>query len=122
METLPLRARQCEPCRGEIPPLSAADIQPLHEVLRPGWKVVNDHHLEKEFSFPDFREALSFVQRVGEIAEQQDHHPDLHFGWGYAHVVLWTHKAHGLTVNDFIVAAQIDEAELSALPALPRAH
>jgi len=73
-----------------------------------GWQVVNDHHLEKSYSFPDFKTALDFVNRVGEIAEQEGHHPDLYLSWGKVGVKTWTHKIDGLTESDFILAAKID--------------
>jgi 4a-hydroxytetrahydrobiopterin dehydratase len=73
-----------------------------------GWQVVNDHHLEKNYPFPDFKTALDFVNRVGEIAEQEGHHPDLYLSWGKVGVKIWTHKIDGLTESDFILAAKMD--------------
>lgn len=102
-----LAARSCVPCRGGVPPLDREEIAPLEEQL-PGWRVVDDHHLEREFSFPDFRSALDFVDRVGEEAERQGHHPDLYLSWGEVGVKIWTHKIDGLTESDFILAARID--------------
>jgi len=72
------------------------------------WKAVKDHHLEKEFEFKDFKSALAFTNRVGEVAEEQGHHPDIHLAWGRARVVLWTHAVEGLTQNDFILASKIE--------------
>jgi 4a-hydroxytetrahydrobiopterin dehydratase len=74
-----------------------------------GWQVVNEHHLTKTFTFPDFQKALDFVNRVGAIAEQEGHHPDLHLSWGKVGVVTWTHKIDGLTESDFILAAKVDQ-------------
>jgi len=74
-----------------------------------GWDVVNEHHLEKNYAFPDFKTALDFVNRVGAIAEQEGHHPDLYLTWGKAGVKIWTHKIDGLTESDFILAAKIDQ-------------
>jgi 4a-hydroxytetrahydrobiopterin dehydratase len=73
-----------------------------------GWEVIEEHHLLKSFKFGDFREALSFVNRVGELAEAEGHHPDISFGWGYAEIKIWTHKIDGLSESDFILAAKID--------------
>ena len=75
----------------------------------PGWEVIQEHHLRREYSFKDFRESLEFVNRVGELAEQQGHHPDICFGWGKAEITIWTHKIDGLTESDFVLAAKIDE-------------
>ena len=74
-----------------------------------GWEVINEHHLTKAYDFKNFRETLSFVNRVGELAESQGHHPDICFGWGKAEITIWTHKIKGLTESDFVLAAKIDE-------------
>jgi 4a-hydroxytetrahydrobiopterin dehydratase len=103
-----LASRQCVPCRGGVPPLGKAVIENLSEQLK-GWEVVAGHHLRKNFEFKDFREALAFVNRLGELAEEQGHHPDISFGWGRAEVTIWTHKIDGLTESDFILAAKIDK-------------
>ena len=103
-----LSARECVPCRGGVPPLEGEEIQKLLKELD-GWEVVNEHHLKKRYKFGDFRESLAFVNRVGEMAEQQGHHPDICFGWGQAEITIWTHKIDGLTESDFILAAKIDQ-------------
>jgi 4a-hydroxytetrahydrobiopterin dehydratase len=74
-----------------------------------GWQVINEHHLQKSYSFPDFRASLEFVNLLGELAESQGHHPDICFGWGKAEVTIWTHKIDGLTESDFVLAAKIDK-------------
>ena len=74
----------------------------------PDWKVVDGRHLGRTFRFPDFQKALDFVNRVGAVAEQQGHHPDLHLSWGRVDVETWTHDAGGLTEQDFLLAANID--------------
>lgn len=74
----------------------------------PDWEIVEEHHLRREFRFGDFREALGFVNRVGEVAEEQGHHPDISFGWGRTEIKLLTHSVGGLTENDFILAAKVD--------------
>src|SRR6476659_9867114 len=104
-----LSTKDCIPCRGGVPPLTAEEIVPLHNLIGGSWNVVNNHHLEKQFSFKDFREALAFTNRVGELAEQQGHHPDIHLAWGSVRIEVWTHKIDGLTESDFILAAKIDK-------------
>ena len=99
---------QCVPCRGGVPPLTGAEIEKLLEQLE-GWQAINEHHLKKTYRFKDFRESLEFVNRIGTLAEQQGHHPDICFGWGKAEVTIWTHKIDGLTESDFVLAAKIDK-------------
>jgi 4a-hydroxytetrahydrobiopterin dehydratase len=103
-----LAGESCVPCRGGVPTLKGRELQQIAQQV-PEWKVVNEHHITREFKFPDFRQALDFVNKVGEIAEQQGHHPDILLSWGKAAVTLWTHKIDGLHQNDFIVAAKIDK-------------
>lgn len=103
-----LSERQCVPCRGGVPPLKGEEIQDLLGQLE-GWEVVNEHHLQRTYRFKDFRESLQFVDRVGELAEEQGHHPDICFGWGKADVTIWTHKIDGLTESDFVLAAKINK-------------
>ena len=97
----------CAPCRGGVPPLNGKELKRLHDQV-PQWKVVKSHRLQRDFRFPDFKQALDFVNRVGAIAEEQGHHPDILLAWGKAEVTLWTHKVDGLTESDFIMAAKID--------------
>jgi 4a-hydroxytetrahydrobiopterin dehydratase len=80
----------------------------LHRQLGGGWRVVEEHHLEKEFAFKDFREALAFTNQVGELAEANNHHPDIYLTWGKVRITLWTHKIDGLTESDFVLAAKVD--------------
>ncbi|HSB28479.1 MAG TPA: 4a-hydroxytetrahydrobiopterin dehydratase [Pyrinomonadaceae bacterium] len=103
-----LSSKQCVPCRGGVPALKGDEITPLLNQLN-GWEVIEEHHLTKTYRFANFRESLSFVNRVGELAEEQGHHPDICFGWGQAEITIWTHKINGLTESDFILAAKIDE-------------
>ncbi len=103
-----LSSKECVPCRGGVPPLPREEIAKLLPELS-GWEVVMDHHLKKNYKFADFRESLAFVNRVGELAEEQGHHPDICFGWGQAEISIWTHKINGLTESDFILAAKIDQ-------------
>ena len=103
-----LASKTCVPCKGGVPPLAGKDLEALAKQL-PQWKVVNGHHIIKTFTFPDFRLALAFVNKVGEIAEQQGHHPDILLSWGKVEVTTWTHKIDGLTESDFILAAKVDK-------------
>jgi 4a-hydroxytetrahydrobiopterin dehydratase len=103
-----LSGMQCVPCRGGVPPLAGDELERLGRELGHGWRVVDGHHLAKEFTFPDFAAALAFVNRVGELAEDQDHHLDLYLGWGKARVEIWTHKIDGLTESDFVFAARTE--------------
>src|SRR5258706_16169006 len=103
-----LAERQCVPCRGGVPPLQGAEIGRLLGQLE-GWQVVNEHHLIKTWQFRDFGEGLQFVNRIGGLAEEQGHHPDICFGWGKVEVTIWTHKIDGLTESDFVLAAKIDQ-------------
>jgi 4a-hydroxytetrahydrobiopterin dehydratase len=109
-----LSNKSCVPCSGGVPPLQSDRIRELHRELGGGWRVVRDHHLSGEFEFKDFAEALAFVNRVGAIAEQEGHHPDLYLAWGRVRVEIWTHKIDGLTESDFILAAKIDAMRRTA--------
>ena len=108
-----LSAKQCVPCRGGVPPMSPAEIIPLHGQLS-GWDVIGYHHLHKAYGFPDFAQALAFVDRIGALAEAQGHHPDLELSWGRVAVKIWTHKIDGLTESDFIWAAKADRLRSEA--------
>ena len=103
-----LAEKECVPCKGEVPPLKGQELARLKEQLGPGWKVVNEHHLEREYKFKDFREALEFTNKVGELAEAQGHHPDIYLAWGKVKLTMWTHKIDGLTESDFVFAAKVD--------------
>jgi 4a-hydroxytetrahydrobiopterin dehydratase len=103
-----LSSKTCVPCRGGVPPLGGRELEVLAKQV-PAWRVVEGHHITRAFAFPDFRQALNFVNKVGELAEQQGHHPDILLSWGKAEVTSWTHKINGLTESDFILAAKIDE-------------
>lgn len=110
-----LASKSCAACRGGVPPLRGEQIGPLLAQLDPGWRVEGEHHLKREFHFPDFAGALAFVNRVGALAEAEGHHPDIYLTWGKAAVSIWTHKIDGLSEADFILAAKIDrEARASA--------
>ena len=104
-----LAAKQCVPCKGGVPPLAGEPLEKLLAQLGPnGWQVVSGHHLDKSYAFDDFSSALAFVNRVGAVAEEQGHHPDIYLGWGKVRLTVWTHKIEGLTESDFIFAAKAD--------------
>ncbi len=103
-----LAGKTCVPCRGDVPPLKGEELEELSRQV-PGWEVVDEHHLRRVFHFKNFREALDFVNRVGELAEEQAHHPDIELGWGRVGVTIFTHKIDGLTESDFILAAKVEK-------------
>ena len=103
-----LASKTCVPCRGGIPPLAGPELEALAQQV-PQWKVVEGHHLTRNFAFKDFLQALAFVNKVGALAEEQGHHPDILLAWGKAEITTWTHKINGLTESDFILAAKIDK-------------
>ncbi len=99
-----LAQSSCEPCQGGVEPLK----EPFLDQLTQGWKVVAEHHIEKEFKFKNFRQALDFTNKVGELAESVGHHPDIYLAWGMVKLTVWTHKINGLHESDFIFAAKVD--------------
>ncbi len=103
-----LTQKRCVPCSTGVDRLSGPGLARLAEQLPPGWRVVDSLRLEKDFKFTNFREAMDFTNRVGELAEAEGHHPDIHLSWGNTKLVLWTHKVGGLTESDFILAAKAD--------------
>ncbi|MGH6922097.1 MAG: 4a-hydroxytetrahydrobiopterin dehydratase [Geminicoccaceae bacterium] len=104
-----LTEKTCVPCRGGVPPLAEDDAESLL-AQTPGWALREQgRQIERTFKLKNFREALGFVDRVGALAEDEGHHPDITFGWGYATISLHTHKIKGLHENDFIMAAKINQ-------------
>ena len=103
-----LAEKECVPCKGGTLPLKGDELRKLIERLGHGWHVVDEHHLEKEFKFANFREALAFTNKVGELAERNNHHPDFYLAWGKVKLTLWTHKIDGLTESDFVFAAKVE--------------
>lgn len=103
-----LSQMKCVPCHGGVPRLGGAEIEGLLKQLD-GWEAVEEHHLTKRYAFPNFAAALAFVNRAGAVAESEGHHPDIEFGWGYAHLKIYTHAIDGLSESDFVLAAKIDK-------------
>ncbi len=109
-----LAQKECVPCKGGVQPLKGDELKNLAGQLGEAWHVIDEHHLEREFKFKDFRAALDFTNRVGELAEQWNHHPDIYLAWGKVKLTLWTHKIDGLTESDFIFAAKVNELTVQA--------
>ncbi|MCH7873722.1 MAG: 4a-hydroxytetrahydrobiopterin dehydratase [Gemmatimonadetes bacterium] len=104
----PLAQQQCVPCKGGTPPLTTGEREHLLEELGGGWAAHDAHHLHKEYTFENFVDALAFTNRVGAVAEEQGHHPDILLTWGKVGIKVWTHAIDGLTASDFILAAKAD--------------
>lgn len=100
--------KHCLPCQGGTPPLKGGALKVMHASLGGIWKVIDEHHLEKEYLFKNFKEALAFTNKIGAIAEKESHHPDIYLAWGLVRLTIWTHKINGLSENDFILAAKAD--------------
>ena len=107
--TSELSKKQCIPCKGGVLPLKGENLENIHKQLNGNWMIVDEHHLEKEYIFSNFRQALAFTNQVGELAEAEGHHPDIYLAWGKVKLMVWTHKIDGLTESDFIFAAKVDE-------------
>ncbi len=103
-----LSEKKCIACEEGVPPLEGEALEKLKSELNSSWHVINEHHLEREFPFKDFKEALDFTNKLGRLAEAEQHHPDIHLSWGKVRIMLWTHKINGLSESDFILAAKID--------------
>lgn len=105
-----LAGKECVPCKGGVPPLKGEELQKLHASLGNDWDLVEEHHLEKTYKFDNFVDALAFVNKVGDIAESQNHHPEIELGYGRAKIAVWTHKIDGLTESDFVFAAKVEKS------------
>ena len=107
-----LSNKKCIPCEGNIPPFDKSEI---HKYLKKvdGWDVKKDnnasYYLFKDYKFKNFKESQNFIKKVGDLAEQENHHPDLSFGWGYCKIKIFTHAIQGLAESDFILASKIDK-------------
>ena len=104
--------KKCLPCEGGISPFDISEIHKYQKKVD-GWEIIknekNIYLLEKKFNFKNFKDSQRFVNEVGKISEEEGHHPDIIFGWGYAKINITTHAIEGLSENDFILAAKIDE-------------
>ena len=106
--TRDLASMACVPCKGGVPPLDREEIESFLTDLGHEWRVIDDHHLEKEYRFDDFGQALAFTNRVGELAENVGHRPGIYLAWGRVRLTVWTHKIDGLNEADFVFAAKAD--------------
>lgn len=112
-----LNTKRCIPCEGGTPPLEGAELEKLKQQLNEeavGWEIIDNKKIHQKFSFPDFATALEFVNKIGDIAEHENHHPDIMFSWGYVEVTIWTHKIGGLSEADFVLAAKISNLRPSS--------
>ena len=107
----PVSEQHCVPCHSREQPLRGESLDRWVDRLGPGWMVIDGRRIEKEYDFHDFRQTLAFVNRVGALAEEEGHHPDIYLTYGKATITLWTHKIRGLHENDFIMAAKIDNLQ-----------
>ena len=112
-QVCPLADRKCVPCQGGTPPLKGEALKEFVGQIAPAWQVVEELHISRTFKFRNFVEALAFVNRVGALAEQEGHHPDIYLTWGKVRIELSTHKIGGLSRNDFVEAARIDREAVS---------
>ncbi len=103
-----LSRKECIPCKGGVPPLKGEELEKLKEQVE-GWDVIKEHHISKTYKFSNFVKALTFVNKVGDTAEEQGHHPEMYLAWRKVGITICTHKIDGLTESDFILAAKIDE-------------
>ena len=103
-----LAEKECTACKGHAEAVKGGELASLTDQIDGAWSVIREHHLDREFKFKNFREALDFTNRVGELAEAQGHHPDIYLAWGQVKVTIWTHKIDGLTESDFVLAAKVD--------------
>lgn len=105
--------KKCTPCALGASPLKGEDLKPLYMQLAEGWEIIEQHHLEKVYSFKNFKEALAFTNIIGVIAEKEGHHPNIFLAWGRVTLQIWTHKVDGLTESDFILAAKMEAEYVS---------
>ena len=107
-----LKDKKCVPCEGGVIPFDISEIHKYQKKVD-GWDILKDNKgnffLNKKFNFINFKESQEFINKVGEISEDEEHHPDISFGWGYADIKITTHAIEGLSENDFILAAKIDQ-------------
>ena len=114
MDTCSLAEKECIPCKGGVPPLKGEELKRLHDELDANWQLIEEHHLEKTYTFDNYSESVAFTNDVAAIAEAQDHHPDILLTYGKVTVTIWSHKIDGLTESDFVFAAKTEEAYKNA--------
>ena len=103
-----LASKKCIPCQGGVPPLKGDELDKLMTQLGNHWELVDEHHLRKTYEFSSFRESLNFTNRIGELAEDEGHHPEIHLSFKKVTLEMWTHKIDGLTESDFVFSAKAD--------------
>ncbi len=104
-----LTEKTCTPCRGGTPPLTKEEAE-QYLPQAPGWELQDEAtRIKRLYKFKNFAQAMEFANKVGNLAEEEGHHPDITFGWGYCEIVFWTHKIKGLHENDFIMAAKSNQ-------------
>jgi 4a-hydroxytetrahydrobiopterin dehydratase len=103
-----LVGKHCIPCEGGTPPMDSASVQKLLKEVGGSWQINAQGHIYKKYLFKNFMEPLDFINKIAVLAEQEGHHPNLAFSWGWCDVEIWTHKIGGLTESDFILAAKIE--------------
>ncbi len=104
-----LADQKCIPCSAGTPPLAGEELDSYYQQISDEWELVDNHHLERKFTFKNFRQALDFTNEIGELAEKEGHHPDIALSWGKVVLTLYTHKIDGLSNADFVFAAKIDK-------------
>ncbi len=108
-----LSRKKCVPCTVGTPPLTGEELQHFYKELEDGWEIKQEKCIEKSYAFKNFKEALSFVNEIGRVAEEEDHHPDITLSWGKVKIALSTHKIKGLSESDFVLAAKCDVVYIS---------
>lgn len=108
-DTSKLSERRCEACSPDTPPLKGQILREFYDRLNEGWQLINDHHLEKTYRFKNFRQALEFVNKMGEMSEEEGHHPEIFLTWGKVKLTVYTHAIDALSENDFIWASKADD-------------
>lgn len=107
-----LTSKKCVPCEGGVPPFTPEEVEKYKKEINPEWTVLEGKRLERRYKFKDFKEAMVFVNKVAEVAEKEQHHPDIKIFYSLVTITLWTHAISGLSENDFIMAAKIDGIEV----------
>jgi len=111
---MPLTKRNCKPCRGDVAPLKGSALKEMAAELSEKWNVVDEHHLTRTYKFKNWQDAVAFTVRIAALAEKENHHPDIFLSYGKVEVTVFTHKIGGLSPNDFILAAKIEQASNQA--------